>query len=371
MGTNAICDLQTGICDENQNFYSMCKPTLFPLRFIGGPPGLWRFRRKDTKPRNFRKVCSVVMLLALNFGAIADFLIAIKTSTTHPNYTFSQNMNLFFVLAISISGTLGLDILWWRRRELIKLLDSIDFEPKMCEITDAKCKRANEKEVRNKSIKMFIFMLFFAGYNNFIFATSSDKTKNDFFDVKSIEFHMNAVLYVLGFLAVYPFSVILSLYVSLSWIFRLKVKRMIRYIQFDIELAQNGKHPSLVHAKSIELWFLLYVAQFKKYDLVFKQIAGLIYVVMVWSVLSMSEKSITSLLNQEWVGSDGWDFLHESISISVLVYFLYSLSSVEYSLRRFVKLLYRLSLKIKFMDSTDESALDLSDKVSNHGTFHN
>ena len=361
MDTNLICNLQSGICEINQNYYTMCRPTLFPLRFIGGPPGLWQFR-SAVQPGKYRQVFALIMMIALNMGAIGELVITLKTSD-HTGNTFSQKINMLFVLAITMSGTISLDILWWRRCHLKELLGSIDYEPKMCDITDANCSLKNQKEIHSKTIKLFIFMLFFTAYIEWLYISSTYKSRDPDETYTSVQFHLNLIMFILGFLAIYPFSIIMSFYISLSWIFRLKIQRAIKCILKDIELAQKGKKPAPIHAKSIELWVSLYMVQFKKYNLVFKQIGGLIYLVMVLSVLSLAENSINSVLSQSFVDNDFWDLVHEIISLSVLVYFLYSLSNVEYTLRRFVKLLYRLSLSIKFVDSSDSSALDLSEKV--------
>ena len=359
---NGVHVIDYGINEINQNYYSMCRPTLFVLRFIGGPPGLWRFKTGKHKSRIFTKVCAILMLLALNLGIVGELYFAILTSNS--KLSFNQNMNRFFVIAICICGTLSLDILWWRRNDLIKLINCIDLEPKMCEVIDSACRKKCLKEIRNKTIKLFVFMLFFSLYTNFVYNISSEKFRDMLEDISTFHCHMTIFLYVLGFLSNYPFAIILSLYISLSWIFRLKVERIVKSLKLDINLANNGQYPCKSHSKATELWFISYSQQFKKFDSIFKQIAGLIYVVMVLSIMSLAEETIHNILSRMWMSANCLDFIHELISGAVLVYFLHSLSNVEHSLRKLVKLLYRLSLKIKFIDPNDEFAQNLSEKVS-------
>src|SRR5947207_2285295 len=101
MDSNIV--IQTELCEVNQNYYQMCRPSLFPLRFIGGPPGLWRLKSAGIKSRKYRKICSIIMLVAMNLGAVSDAYHFVRASNS-TILTFSQNMNLFFALAISVSG---------------------------------------------------------------------------------------------------------------------------------------------------------------------------------------------------------------------------------------------------------------------------
>lgn len=110
---------------SNQDFYTILRPTLFFLRFFGGPLDLWR--SDEEKPLlviKLGRVASVVILFLVNFGAVAD-LASTMVLAQKPNRDFSDNLNLFYIACLNITGALALDILWWRRRMLRQLLKEI------------------------------------------------------------------------------------------------------------------------------------------------------------------------------------------------------------------------------------------------------
>ena len=343
----------------NYQFYSMLKPTLFVLRFFGGPTGLWRFKKCNASPGQYRKVCAVLMLLMYNLGAISNLYFNVNAMIRSKS-SFRQNIKSLYVLAISTCGTLCLDILWLKRNKLRQLLREIDFEPKCCPIIDQEVRGKNEKEIRVKTIKLSIAMVLFVAYVNYVYFTLVLGDKNRV--TSAIENRLIILIYIFNFMSIYPFTMILSFYISLSWIFRLKVYRVIRYLRENLDdQCRNRTIPNPSHVEMIQVWFSAYVVQFKTYNLIFKQIAGWIYLVLVWSVMALGEQTLSNVMAKNVLDWDKNCFVHEILSAIVLLQFLYWVSTVDYILKKFIKLLYRQALVFKF-GQTDVSQC-LSEKV--------
>ena len=355
MEMSNICKVEEWLKPKNFNhkFYSILKPTIFVLRFIGGPTGLWRL---STERSNFGQklttFSALFMLIVINMGAIGDLASTYQT-ICKPDRKFEDNINLIHALVLNIYCALALDIFWWRRKLLRDLLYSIDFEPKICEKFDTECQKINEKEINEKSIKIFLFMLTFIVYTIYFVFMSTERGNED---MKSINFHLENTLLGIRCLSVLLFAIILSFYISLSWVFRLKVSRINRHLKNRlIRDARNGINPSECQTKLIELWFTSYIIDFKKFEIIFKQIAGTFYIIMIWSVLSLAEESITNIMSNIWHGSQIESLFHEALSISLLAYFLYSVSIVEHYFIKLVKLLYHLSLIVRFSSDSIEN----------------
>lgn len=349
----------------NYRFYSMLKPTLFALRFLGGPTGLWRFQKCRASPGHYRRVFAILMLLAYNLGALSNLYYNI-ISMARMETSFKDNINSFYVLAISSCGTLCLDTLWLKRNQLKQLLRVIDFEPKCCPIIDAEVKRKNEREIRRMTIKLSIMMVLFTTYVNYVYITLTiDVNSQQSLMKNQCQRGFIIFLLVFNFLSIYPFTIILSFYISFSWIFRLKICRVIQYVRQSIdEQSENGVIPDPSHVKMIAVWFTSYMTQFKTFNAVFKPIAGFIYIVMVWSVMALSQQTLSDILGKSVNDWDKSSLAHEMTSVLILLYFLYSISSVDYCSKKLIKLLYRQSLAIKF-ESTNTFCHNLSEKVYN------
>ena len=208
---------------------------------------------------------------------------------------------------------------------------------------------------------MFLFMLVFMSFTIYSLLDSTSRSNGNWMDM---DFHMQNTLFGIRCISVIVFALILCFYISLSWIFRLKIRRINGFLKRSlIEEAKVGKIPDQSHAKCIEVWFTSYIIQFKKFELIFKQIAGFFYLVQVWSVLALAKECITKVLHNIWVTHEARDLGHELISCALLAYFLYSISIVEHYLIKLVKLLFHLSLIVRFI-SDDNLSTNLSKKVS-------
>jgi len=201
---------------------------------------------------------------------------------------------------------------------------------------------------------MYVFMAIFVTFANYSFFDSTEKSKADFLLKDN---HKGRILFAVRCIAVFVFAIILSLYISLTWVFRLKVRKVIKHVKL---LKDSNQLPNRNETQLIEIWFNNYVKQFRKYELSFKQIAGLIYIVNFWSIMSLAEECIVALMSQQWTQNIK-DWIQESLNSALLTYFLYCTSSIDHSLRKLVKILYQIALKI---NSQEDSKSRLSQRVS-------
>jgi hypothetical protein len=250
-----------------------------------------------------------------------------------------------------MTGAVGLDILWWKRKSLRELLAEIDIEPLVGEVHNS---APNLCKIRKKTFKMYAFMAIFVTFANYSFFDSTEKSKADFLSSGN---HKGRFLFAIRSIAVFVFAIILSLYISLTWVFRLKVRKIIKHVKL---LRDSDQLPNRKETQLIEIWFNNYVKQFRKYELSFKQIAGLIYIVIFWSIMSLAEQCIVALMSQQWTQRFE-DWIQESLNSALLAYFLYCTSSIDHSLRKLVKILYQIALKI---NSQEEPNSRLSLRVS-------
>jgi hypothetical protein len=348
---NTIEKIESGINPPNDHCYRILKPTLFVLRFIGGPTGLWRHgSKKKFFPEKLSKYAAFLLLISINGGIVVDCVFT-YLETIRPDREFNNNLNLFFALTLCMTGAVGLDILWWKRKLLRELLVEIDVEPQVGEVHDS---ALNLCKIRKKIFKMYAFMAIFVTFANYSFFDSTEKSKADFLSSGN---HKARFLFVIRCIAVFVFAIILSLYISLTWVFRLKVRKVIKHVKL---LRDSNQLPNRNETQLIEIWFNNYVKQFRKYELSFKQIAGLIYIVIFWSIMSLAEQCIVALMSQQWTQNTE-DWIQESLNSALLTYFLYCTSSIDHSLRKLVKILYQIALKI---NSQEDSKSRLSQRVS-------
>lgn len=351
MEINTIEKMESVINPPNDHCYRILKPTLFVLRFIGGPTGLWRCRSKNKFiSEKISKYAAFLLLIFINGGIVADCVFT-YIETIRPDRKFNDNLNLFFALTLCMTGAVGLDILWWKRKSLRELLAEIDIEPLVGEVHNS---APNLCKIRKKTFKMYAFMAIFVTFANYSFFDSTEKSKADFLSSGN---HKGRFLFAIRSIAVFVFAIILSLYISLTWVFRLKVRKIIKHVKL---LRDSDQLPNRKETQLIEIWFNNYVKQFRKYELSFKQIAGLIYIVIFWSIMSLAEQCIVALMSQQWTQRFE-DWIQESLNSALLAYFLYCTSSIDHSLRKLVKILYQIALKI---NSQEEPNSRLSLRVS-------
>ncbi|CAG2179388.1 unnamed protein product, partial [Oppiella nova] len=348
-------------------------PTIFALRFTGGPTGLWRLcRKRHIICQKISQFFAFLFLVAINAGAIDD-CFATYQSLIQPDRSFVDNENLFYSLALNVTGALALDILWYRRRLLRELLDMIDLEHRICIIFDEEIRRANARIIRKKSCGMFVFMVSYAWYTIWSVIDSSDESNIVKPDNRIQEIHC-LIVYIIRCLSVLVFSIILSFYISLSWVFRLKVRRINQHLKKQLSEATNkanDANPAVNDsAKIIELWFRAYIIQSKKFEIIFKQIAGMFYMVMIYSILALAQIVMSAVLNNLTDMSPMKPICDGIASLAIIVYFLYSVSIVEHYLLKVARLLYQLSLTIRFR-SDDNETITLSKKFKLLGwTIH-
>ena len=252
-------------------------------------------------------------------------------------------------------------MIWYKRQTFRDLLNSIDIEPKMGEEIDKNQRQREKNKSTKRTVQLTIFLLLFT------LLTASDIEMDYGNTVFGIYFDM-FLLIILG-VDILLFALVITLYITFSWIFRIKVEKTINFLKNDLkEGVKNGRNPELKSAKLIEIWFKSYLIQLKKYDQLFKRISGSITFIMIYSVLSHSANFLKGVINNDWSDSR-YSFKYESLidmvsQLTVLFYTLSSLSSVDFSLQRLIKILYQLSLSIKFnITSNDKQSDKLSQKV--------
>ncbi|CAG2108026.1 unnamed protein product [Medioppia subpectinata] len=330
----------------NQKFYSAVKPTLFLLRFLGGPTGLWKvdhcFWRTVVS-----NITALLMLLVLNVCAVYQCVRSVRTVII-PGPSFNQNVIFIFALAINLTGVMALDILWVRKKELISLLNLIDLEPKVNDNFDDDNTRKNRRKIRSKTTKLLIFLVLFMALIVSPFDSNNKNYNKDEIQVLVVN-HITILFDIMAVFSTVGFGAVLSLYLVLSWVLRLKVCRIVAHVKNNLlPEAQKGRNPRLNEPKLIQTWFTSYAVIFKKYNMIFKQIAGLTFVVLLWSVLSMSYQIIAFFVENIKFLDNIYMWFHEVMCAIALIYFLFVVSSVEYKIDKLMKQLFHLALVVKF-----------------------
>ena len=179
-------------------------------------------------------------------------------------------------------------------------------------------------------------------------------------------FVYDLIFFLIIFIDMFIFGIILSLYITLSWIFRLKVRNVIKHLKNTYIIgAQNGLIPDPKTVRAFELWFKSYAVQLKKYDKIFKQFAGLVSVIMLVSVLWNSGDIVKGFIEGDLHHLDYNTYINHAFILITFFYTLSCVSAVEHSLKSLIRLLYRLSLSLKFSYNSDEKQTnELSRKVS-------
>ena len=96
-------------CVENvdHNYYAKLKPTLFILRFLGGPTGLWRlYSIRSSILTIISKVLALLMLLILNVGTVMGCYMTIYTNV-HEHFKYTGKTYVFFSLLLDFTGIMG------------------------------------------------------------------------------------------------------------------------------------------------------------------------------------------------------------------------------------------------------------------------
>ncbi|CAG2105410.1 unnamed protein product [Medioppia subpectinata] len=331
---------------KRKTYYSVLRRTLFLLRFLGAPTGLWHLKSPHSTARSrLSLIGACIMLFASNLGAVGDAYLTIKDIFyMGQNRTFIENSTMVFLLLLNITGAVGLDILWWRRKQLIHLLDLIDWETRECgdggQGLATECK-FDCKHLRRNMIQLFAFNMIFSVFVSYLFITSSERP--DYPTRHSYIHDLALALYGIRFFTIAAFTLIFELLVTFSWIFRLKVYKELRRVKKNLLTeAKSGQNPDPSEAKRMERWFTTFIVEFKLFDLIFKQISGFIYGLMVWSTLSLSEELITTIITHKVEKNELSHAINELFTLLVLIVFLHSLSGVEHIQRQLVKHLYHL-----------------------------
>ncbi|CAG2108025.1 unnamed protein product [Medioppia subpectinata] len=342
----AIVMNEKPIKQYDQKFYSAVRPTLFLLRFLGGPTGLWKVDHGFWRTI-VSTITALLMLLVLNVCMLYQCVRTVRTVMI-PGRSFNQNVVYFFDMAINFTGVMALDILWVRRKELISLLNLIDLEPKVNDNFDDDNTRKNRRKIRSKTTKLLIFLLFFTAL--MVAPLNINTNDYDYYELQVlVDNHITVLINIASCLSTLAFGAVLSLYLVLSWVLRLKVCRIVAHLKNNLlPEAQKGRNPRLNEPKLIQTWFTSYAVIFKKYNMIFKQIAGLIFVVLLWSVLSMSNQIITFFVEQIKFLDNIYMWIHEVMCAIALILFLFVVSSVEYKIDKLMKQLFHLALVVKF-----------------------
>ena len=92
----------------DHNYYSKLKPTLFMLRYLGGPNGLYRrYSKRWQITKIITQLVAFLMLLALNVGTVLGIIVTIHTTLVQKT-NFRQKLLVFVGLFVAKAGVIGI-----------------------------------------------------------------------------------------------------------------------------------------------------------------------------------------------------------------------------------------------------------------------
>ena len=92
----------------DHNYYSKLKPSLFMLRYLGGPPGLWRLHSKRSEILTIvTQTIAFLTLVVLNVGSVFGFYMIIGLVQQQDHVPFQQKTFVFFALFLELTGIIG------------------------------------------------------------------------------------------------------------------------------------------------------------------------------------------------------------------------------------------------------------------------
>ena len=103
-----MCQSEDFIEIVDHNYYSNLKPTLFMLRYLGGPTGLWRiYSKRSALSEMIRQIMAFLMLVMLNVGTVLGIYMMIINVLFHKIIKSKTNAGLFFALFLDLTAIFG------------------------------------------------------------------------------------------------------------------------------------------------------------------------------------------------------------------------------------------------------------------------